>query len=318
MPASVMAPVARLLVAALVVTATVPAALANTAQSKAIAGVMSDPAAQPSTAGVTAQVAPATQAAAAATSVIAPTAAPSPTQAAPAQPNPAPVPAATKPTPPKPAITLTFDIDQTRQHMTVREYGKVIGSWPISSGRAEFRTPNGAFRPSWMAKMWYSRKYDDAPMPHSVFFNGGIAMHATQATGMLGRPASHGCIRQAPANAARSYALVQKHGLAHTRVTVRGPPRDSAPEMADRSRNAPRLARAAPMRNAFATSSYTSPAYANSGRAYATAPSNVRQVIFVDSWGNRRIGYIAANDPRLSGGYRRPAYSTYSGYGARW
>jgi len=202
--------------------------------------------------------------------------------------------------------------------MTVREYGNVVGSWPISSGRAEFRTPNGGFRPSWMAKMWYSRKYDDAPMPHSVFFNGGIAMHATQAIGMLGRPASHGCIRQAPANAARSYALVQKHGLAHTRVTVRGTPRDSAPEMAERRLDAPRLARAAPIRRSFATSAYAGPNYANSGRVYDTAPSNVRQVIFVDSWGNRRIGYVAANDPRLSGGYRRPAYSTYNGYGARW
>ena len=73
--------------------------------------------------------------------------------------------------------------------------------------------------------MWYSKKYDDAPMPHAVFFRDGAAIHATQATGSLGRPASHGCVRLAPGHAETFYKLVQKHGLKQTRIIVQGTPK---------------------------------------------------------------------------------------------
>jgi lipoprotein-anchoring transpeptidase ErfK/SrfK len=94
--------------------------------------------------------------------------------------------------------------------------------WAISSGRRGYATPTGTFRPAWMARMWRSRQYDDAPMPHSIFFNKGIAFHATSAVSMLGRPASHGCLRLAPAHAAELFALVRRHGLRNTRVVVEG------------------------------------------------------------------------------------------------
>jgi lipoprotein-anchoring transpeptidase ErfK/SrfK len=58
--------------------------------------------------------------------------------------------------------------------------------------------------------MHYSRKYDNAPMPHSIFFKGGYAIHGTNHVGMLGRPASHGCVRLSPANASILYAIVGK------------------------------------------------------------------------------------------------------------
>ncbi len=104
-----------------------------------------------------------------------------------------------RPAAPKPvATTLQADINLTTQQLTVTAGGKVLHVWPISSGRQGYETPRGSFRPQWAAKMHFSKKYDDAPMPHSVFFNGGIATHATQATGMLGRPASHGCVRLSP------------------------------------------------------------------------------------------------------------------------
>jgi L,D-transpeptidase catalytic domain len=97
--------------------------------------------------------------------------------------------------------------------------------WKISSGVSdEFATPRGLFKPEWTAKMWYSKKYDDAPMPHAVFFKGGAAIHATQAVGRLGTPASHGCVRLAPGNAATFYGLVQRHGMAHTQIHVFGTP----------------------------------------------------------------------------------------------
>jgi hypothetical protein len=142
--------------------------------------------------------------------------------AAGAEGNPKSAPAPAVSTPPPPAPTLHAEIDLSKQRMTVKEHGKVKHTWPISSGRDGYHTPTGSFRPSWMAKMWYSKQYDDAPMPNSVFFNGGIAVHATQATGLLGRPASHGCVRLSPANAATFYALVAQHGKSMTRIKVFG------------------------------------------------------------------------------------------------
>lgn len=134
-----------------------------------------------------------------------------------------PAPVAAKPQP-LPPPTLTASIDLSRQTMTVSINGEPRYSWAISSGTAQFPTPTGNFRPEWTSKMWYSRKYDNAPMPHAVFINGGVAVHGTYHLGALGTPASHGCIRLAPANAKTFYNLVQRHGLQLTRVSVHGRP----------------------------------------------------------------------------------------------
>ena len=141
-----------------------------------------------------------------------------------------------KPAPP-PTPTLTAAIDLAQQKMVVSEGGKARYTWPISSGTSEFPTPRGTFHPQWTAKMWYSRKYDNAPMPHAVFINGGVAVHATFHTGSLGRPASHGCIRLSPSNAKTFYGLVQRHGLKMTKVSVYGTPKWSAPAVASRNEN---------------------------------------------------------------------------------
>lgn len=119
-------------------------------------------------------------------------------------------------------ITLTAVIDLTHQRLTLSGDGVDRQVWPISSGRSGYATPAGSFKPSWTARSWFSKKYDDAPMPYSVFFNGGIATHGTQATGLLGSPASHGCVRLSVANAQTFYNLVQQHGLTHTRIQVTG------------------------------------------------------------------------------------------------
>jgi hypothetical protein len=127
--------------------------------------------------------------------------------------------------PPKPkpvAPTLVAHINLSSQTMTVREGDRIVHSWKISSGRSGYLTPAGSFRPTWVSRMHYSKQYDDAPMPHSVFFNGGIAVHGTYSTGMLGRPASHGCVRLAPGNAGQFYRLVGRHGLGRTRIIVHG------------------------------------------------------------------------------------------------
>lgn len=130
--------------------------------------------------------------------------------------------ARTKTKPNKLMPTLHARIDLTQQRMTVSADGKTLHSWKISSGRDGYETPTGTFRPQWMARDWHSRKYDMAPMPYSVFFNGGIATHGTTAIGRLGRPASHGCIRLKTPNARRFYNLVRKHGKTRTRISVVG------------------------------------------------------------------------------------------------
>jgi hypothetical protein len=121
---------------------------------------------------------------------------------------------------PPPPITLVLNADLGTQRLTVSEHGKIRFTWPISSGKSGFDTKTGTFTPQWASRLWYSRQYDNAPMPHAVFFHRGMAFHATTAVGMLGRPASHGCIRLAPGNAAHLYKLVHKHGFAQTRIVV--------------------------------------------------------------------------------------------------
>ncbi len=111
-------------------------------------------------------------------------------------------------------------IDVSAQTMTVSENGIVRYSWPVSTGRKGYRTPRGTYRPTRMHKMWYSRKYDNSPMPHSIFFTGGYAIHGTDYIKSLGRPASHGCVRLHPKHARALFNLVLAHGRANTRIVL--------------------------------------------------------------------------------------------------
>lgn len=117
---------------------------------------------------------------------------------------------------------LVASIDLRRQRMKVTVDGELVGNWPISSGKMGYETPTGRFRPQWSSKMHYSRKYNNSPMPYSVFFNQGIATHGTSYTSRLGAPASHGCIRLRTANARKFYNLVHRHGYKRTRIVVTG------------------------------------------------------------------------------------------------
>jgi lipoprotein-anchoring transpeptidase ErfK/SrfK len=137
--------------------------------------------------------------------------------------------------PPPPPITLVLNADLRAQRLTVIENGKTRYTWPISSGRSGFATPTGTFHPQWASKMWYSRQYEYAPMPHAVFFHRGTAFHGTGAVGLLGQPASHGCVRLAPGNAAQLFKLVHQHGYASTKVVVHGGSRNKEPAVARRA-----------------------------------------------------------------------------------
>lgn len=118
------------------------------------------------------------------------------------------------------AAALVAHIDLSSQRMTVKVNGKTQHSWAVSTGRRGYRTPVGSFSPKRLERSWYSRKYDMAPMPHSIFFLGGYAIHGTNAVGRLGRPASHGCVRLAPGNASRLFGLVKRYGMGNTRIVV--------------------------------------------------------------------------------------------------
>ena len=135
--------------------------------------------------------------------------------------------------PPEP--TLFADIDLTHQVMTVSDTNGELGRWKISSARGGYTTPTGTYTPTWTSRLHYSRQYDWAPMPYAVFFTNGVAVHATNAVGNLGRPASHGCVRLSPANARTFYNLVQKHSEQLTKIVVHGQPPYS-PAVAERSR----------------------------------------------------------------------------------
>jgi L,D-transpeptidase-like protein len=140
------------------------------------------------------------------------------------------------PPPPPPPITLLLKADLGSQRLTVIENGKERHVWPISSGTAGYATKTGTFHPQWASRMWRSRQYGYAPMPYAVFFHRGTAFHGTAATGLLGRPASHGCIRLATGNAAQLFKLVHKHGYAQTKIVVQNGSRGRAMAARDGAR----------------------------------------------------------------------------------
>jgi lipoprotein-anchoring transpeptidase ErfK/SrfK len=117
------------------------------------------------------------------------------------------------------AAGLVANIDISSQTMTVK-YGLSVYRWRVSTARSGYVTPRGNYRPQRTARMWYSRKYDMSPMPYSVFFRGGYAIHGTGAVRQLGRPASHGCVRLHVSNAAAFYSMVRKAGFRNTRIVV--------------------------------------------------------------------------------------------------
>ena len=114
-------------------------------------------------------------------------------------------------------------IDKSAQKMTVTVNGEDRYTWPVSTGRDGYDTPSGDHQPFRMEKDHFSREWDDAPMPNSIFFTKiGHAIHGTFEIRNLGRPASHGCVRLAPQNAATLYALVKDEGVFNTRVRLVG------------------------------------------------------------------------------------------------
>ena len=115
---------------------------------------------------------------------------------------------------------VVVQIDKSSQRMAVSVDGTMRYSWPVSTGRRGYGTPSGVFRPQMMARRWFSRRYYNSPMPHSIFFYHGYAIHGTYDLARLGGPASHGCVRLHPSNAAALFALVERRGRGNTRIVI--------------------------------------------------------------------------------------------------
>ena len=127
------------------------------------------------------------------------------------------------PGPKKAGSTVLISIDKTKQEMTIFLDGIEKYHWPVSTGRAGYSTPSGTYTATSMNEIWYSRQWDNSPMPHSIFFmKDGHAVHGSYEVKTLGQPVSHGCVRISPENATTLYALVKENGLENTQVVLTG------------------------------------------------------------------------------------------------
>jgi hypothetical protein len=116
---------------------------------------------------------------------------------------------------------VLVSVDVSQQQMTVFVDGAHRYSWPVSTGGPGYATPAGSFRPFRLEIEHYSKEWDDAPMPYSIFFTEqGHAIHGTRSTALLGSPVSHGCVRLAPDNAALLFNLVRQQSLGSTQIEV--------------------------------------------------------------------------------------------------
>jgi len=133
---------------------------------------------------------------------------------------------------------ILISVDKSAQRMTVTVDGSQRYVWPVSTGRGGYGTPSGSFRAFRMEADHFSKEWDDAPMPHSIFFTTeGHAIHGSFDVKRLGTAASHGCVRLAPANAAILFALVKEQGLPNTKVVLTGTAPAAAPAVARRRPN---------------------------------------------------------------------------------
>ena len=146
--------------------------------------------------------------------------------------NPASTTEAQKPATPD----ILIMVDKPTQTMTVTVDGHVRYRWRVSTGATHYSTPGGSYTPFRMELMHYSREWDNAGMPHAIFFTQrGHSIHGSDHPG-LGTAVSHGCVRLTLSNAATLYQLVKSVGMAKTKVVVSGadPPGSRLPTMPPR------------------------------------------------------------------------------------
>jgi lipoprotein-anchoring transpeptidase ErfK/SrfK len=163
---------------------------------------------------------------------------------------------------------VLISVDKSTQTMSVMVDGAVRYIWPVSTGAPGYDTPSGDFKPFRMEEDHFSKEWDDAPMPHSIFFTmQGHAIHGSSHKS-IGRPASHGCVRLEPKNATILFALVKQQKMANTRVVLTGnTPQSTDVPVARRDANPAQ-------RRAGAEYGQPSPEYGRSSNDYERTFSN--------------------------------------------
>jgi hypothetical protein len=161
---------------------------------------------------------------------------------------------------------INITVDKDSQTMTVVQDGVEKYRWPVSSGLPSYETPNGSFQTFRMEEDHFSKEFDDAPMPHAIFFTKkGHAIHGTDSVNRLGSPASHGCVRLSRENAATLFAMVKADGVLNTSVSLTGSSQVAL------ARN-PRGSKTAAARREMATAA---PSYDTAGNPMEIAPQVV-------------------------------------------
>jgi hypothetical protein len=215
---------------------------------------------------------------------------------------------------------IVITVDKSTQHMTVAVDGAARYEWAVSTGRGGYDTPNGTFRPNRMDADHMSQEWDNAPMPHSIFFDlKGHAIHGFFDTKHLGLPVSHGCVRLTPAHAAALFDLVKAEGMSQTTVIVTGQipaggdvpvARRPAPSDADAS---PAPMPIAPDYGQQPEPSYGQPAY---GPPAYGQPAYGQRAYGQPTYGQPAYGQPTYGPPAYGQpAYRQPSYgqSYYSG-----
>jgi lipoprotein-anchoring transpeptidase ErfK/SrfK len=117
---------------------------------------------------------------------------------------------------------IVIAIDKGSQQMSVSVDGQPSYRWPVSTARSGYSTPSGTYHPQSLERSHFSKLYYNSPMPYSIFFHGGYAIHGSYEINRLGGPASHGCVRLHPENAATLFALVSREGMGATTIVISG------------------------------------------------------------------------------------------------
>jgi L,D-transpeptidase-like protein len=163
---------------------------------------------------------------------------------------------------------LDILVDKVTQRMLVIQDGYIRYMWPVSTGRDELATPNGVYTPQRMERNWFSSAYYNSPMPYSIFFHNGYAIHGSYAIDKLGGPASHGCVRLHPHHAAVLFDMVQQEGPANTTIEITEDARPGEPSPP--GREAVPLPGREPAVPSLAGQQLAAPSLA--GRQFAAAP----------------------------------------------
>ncbi|CAM5340339.1 Putative L,D-transpeptidase YkuD OS=Afipia felis OX=1035 GN=ykuD PE=3 SV=1 [Afipia felis] len=193
---------------------------------------------------------------------------------------------------------VDIEVNKDIQQMTVMVDGQVLYRWPVSSGNPTHETPNGKFQTFRMEENHFSKEFDDAPMPHAIFFTKqGHAIHGTDSARSLGTPVSHGCVRLSRANATTLWNLVKREGLLKTTVHLTG---------------SSRVALARDPRN-IANRGYTLDADASAGQPLNTLPQRVPSGAVYDRPGDDSYQQPVQRRPYYN--YGNNYGNNYSGYG---